>query len=75
MIYYKLVKTISNVADLVEIIIKVIVRYHKFFKSIVSDQSLLFKLKFMFLLYYFLIFNKNFLLRFIYRQQLNRETI
>lgn len=53
MIYYKLVKSIIDIANPVEIIINVILRHHGFLKSIVSDHNSLFTRTFGILLYYF----------------------
>ncbi len=54
MIYYGLVKVMINALGQVEVIIDVVVRHHGIFKSIVTDQSLLFISKFWSALYYFL---------------------
>ncbi len=52
-VYYKPVKVIINSLSLVEIIIKVVVRYHNFSDVIVSDRDSLFTSKFWSSLYYF----------------------
>ena len=54
MINYKLVKVIIDILGLAKVIINVVVRYHIVPKSIIKDQNLLFILKFLFLLCYFL---------------------
>lgn len=54
MVYYEPVKTTIDVADLAEIIINIIIRYHGLPELIISDWGLLLTLKFWFLLYYFL---------------------
>lgn len=46
MIYYDLVKTIINVASLVEVIIDMIIRYHSLLELIISDQNLVFTSEF-----------------------------
>lgn len=50
-VYYKTVKTTINDAGLAKIIIDVIVRHSGIYKSIISDQDLLFTLKFKSLLF------------------------
>ncbi len=54
MIYYELVKVMINASGQVEVIINMVIRHYGIFKSIVTDQSLLFILKFWSLLCYFL---------------------
>lgn len=46
MIYYELVKVMINASGQVEVIINMVIRHYGIFKSIVTDQSLLFILKF-----------------------------
>ena len=53
-VYYKLVKITIDAPNLVEVIINVIVRHHGLYDFIVTDQILLFTLKFWSLLCYFL---------------------
>lgn len=53
-VYYKLIKTIINVAKPPKDIIKILVRQHGLLESIVSNHDFLFILKFWFLLCYFL---------------------
>ncbi len=53
-VYYEPVKVTINGPGLVEVIIDMIVRYHRVPESIIMDQSLLFTSKFWSLLYYFL---------------------
>ena len=53
MIYYKLVKITINALGLAEIIIDVVVYYHSFPNSIVTDKSSFFITKFWSLLSYF----------------------
>ena len=50
-----------DILGLAEVIIDITVRYHSIYKSIVTDQGLLFISKFWFLLYYFLKIKKNYL--------------
>lgn len=52
--YCKSIKTTINVACLIKIIINILLRFYNLLKSIISNQSHLFILKFLFLLYYFL---------------------
>ena len=59
MVYYKLIKVIINVLDLVEVIINMVVHYHRVLESIVMDQGLLFTSKFWSLLFYFLEIKKK----------------
>lgn len=54
MIHYTLVKTTIDVVDLVKIIIDIVIRQHEFPESIVSNKSLLYILKFWFLVCYLL---------------------
>lgn len=54
MVHYKTLKTIIDAVGLAKIIINMIVRYHSFFKSIISDRGLLFISKFWSSLYNFL---------------------
>ena len=54
MIHYKLVKVMINVPDLANMIINVIIHYHKVLESIFTNQGLLFKSKFWSSLYYFI---------------------
>ena len=56
-IYYKPVKIMIEILGLAKIIIN-IMHYHHIFKLIVTDQSLLFTLKFLFLLCNFLVIKK-----------------
>lgn len=53
-IYYKLIKKIIGIVDLVKVIINIMVKQHSLLKSIVSDKSFLFCSKFWFLPCYFL---------------------
>ncbi len=59
MLHDKLVKITINVPNLAEVIIDMIVRYHGVPKSIIMDQDLLFILKFLFLICYFLEIKKK----------------
>ena len=52
--YYKLVKITINFIGLIKIIINMVVQYHSFFNSIISNQKTIFTFNFWFLLYYFL---------------------
>ena len=54
MVYYDPMKIIINVSDLIKIILNIIIEYYSLFDSIVSDQGLVFILKFWLSLYYFL---------------------
>lgn len=54
MIHYKLIKTTIDISGLVKIIINLIIRYHGFPESIVSNKNSLFTLNFWSLLRYFL---------------------
>ena len=53
-IYYELVKIIINISKLIKVIINVIMWYHSFSDSIVTNWGLPFTFKFWLLLYYFL---------------------
>ena len=53
-VYYKLIKVIIDAPGLSEVIINVVVRYHDFLDSIITNQRLLFTSKFWLLLCYFL---------------------
>lgn len=53
MMYYEPVKTTINIADLVEVIINVVIRYYSLSELIINNQSSLFMSKFQLLLYYF----------------------
>lgn len=54
MIYYKLVKTIINLAGLAKVIINIVVRHYNYLDSIISNKAFfLFTPKFYSLLYYF----------------------
>ncbi len=61
MIYYKPVKVTINVPSLAEVIIDIVVCHYRFFESIITNQSLLFTLKFWSLLCYFLEIQKSYL--------------
>ena len=50
MIFYKLVKITINVLDLAKLIINIVIYHHGITELIVTDQNLLFTLKFWFLL-------------------------
>ena len=54
MVYFKLIKVTIDVLGLANIIINIIVDYHKVLKSIIMDWNLLFTSKFLFSRYYFL---------------------
>ena len=54
MVYYKPVKVTVNALGLAKVIIDIVVRYHGFLDSIITDQGLLFTSKFWLLLCYFL---------------------
>lgn len=58
-VYYKRVKVTINVPGLVEVIINMIIYYRGVPESVVTDQELLFKSKFWFLLCYFLKIKKK----------------
>lgn len=51
---YKPVKVTINTPDLTKVIINIVIRHYKVFKSSVINENLLFVSKFWFLLYYFL---------------------
>lgn len=53
LVYYRLLKTTIDVADLAEIMLNVVVRYHGLLKSSINNQGLLFTSKFSSLLCYF----------------------
>ena len=72
MVYYEPVKVIINAPGLAEVIINVVVHYHKIPKSIVMDQDLLFTIKFWSLLYYFLGIKKKLFTTFY--SQINGKT-
>lgn len=59
-VHYEPVKTILEAVGQAKIIINMLVRYHGFLKSIISNQDLLFTLKFWFLLYYFFSIKQKF---------------
>lgn len=59
MIYYESVKVTINASGLVEVIIDIVIRYYGVLKPIVTDQTLLFISKFLFLLCYFLEIKKK----------------
>ena len=65
MVYYEPIKVMINTPDLAEIIINMIVCYHRVSKSIIIDWSLLFISKLWFLLCYFLEIKKSYLQPFI----------
>ena len=46
MVYYKFVKVIINISDLIKVIINIIMYYHNISKSIIISKSLFFILKF-----------------------------
>ena len=52
-VYHKSVMTIINKSGLVEVIINIVVKYHKFLESIISNIFSLLTNKFWVLLYYF----------------------
>ena len=54
MIYYKLIKISIDIPGFVKIIINNVVRYYGLLNFIITDQNLLFTLKFLFLQCYFL---------------------
>lgn len=60
-VYYKPVKTIINLAGLVEVIINIIVRYYSLSNSIINYKNALFISKFQLFLYYLQDIKKNFL--------------
>lgn len=53
MVHYKLVKTTIDVANFIEIIIDIVLRYHGLSEFIMSNQGLVFISKFWSSLYYF----------------------
>ncbi len=59
MVHYKPVKVMINALGLAKVIIDMVVRYHGVLESIVTDQGLLFMLKFWSLLCYFLSIKKK----------------
>ncbi len=59
MVHYKPVKVIINTPNLAEVIINVVVYHYRVLGLIVTDQDLLFILKFWLLLYYFLEIKKK----------------
>lgn len=54
-IYYKLVKTIIAILNIIKVIINILVYYIGLYNFIISNQDFIFILKFFFLLSYFLI--------------------
>ena len=52
-IYYKLVKIVIDALRLAEMIIIIVIQYHGFPNSIISNRRAIFIFKFWFLLYYF----------------------
>ena len=64
MLYYEPVKVMIDEPVRAKVIINVVVHYHRVLESIVTDQGLLFTLKFWFLLYYFLRIKKKLLTAF-----------
>lgn len=66
-VYYKPVKTIVDIAGLVEVIINVIVRHYDLWESNIIYWSLFFISKFWFCYATFLVSNRSFLLYFIYK--------
>ena len=59
MVDYVPVQVTINAPGLAEVIINVVVCYHRFPESIMTDQSSFFTSKFWFLLYYFLVIKKK----------------
>ena len=54
MVYYELVKITIDALGLTKVILQVVVRYHGLLDSIITEQGLLFNLKFWSSLCYFL---------------------
>ena len=65
MIYYELVKTTIDTLNLAKVIIYLVVYYYKNLETIITNQGLLFILKFWSLLYYFFKIKKSYLQPFI----------
>ncbi len=63
-VYYEPVKIMIDVLDLAKVIINVVVHYHGFLKSIITDQGLLFTSKFSSSLCYFLEIKKKLFIAF-----------
>lgn len=59
MLYYRSIKVMIDISDLVEVIINIFVRHYGFPELIVTDQNSLFKSKFWSLLYYFVRIKKK----------------
>lgn len=57
MIYYKLVKIVINILSLVKVIFNIIIKYYNILNFIINKKDTVFILKFLFLLYYFLVLN------------------
>lgn len=72
MIHYELVKTMIDAADLAEVIIDMVVRHHGLLKSIISDEDLIFTIKFWSSLCYFPDIKRQ--LFTIFYQQTNDQT-
>lgn len=51
--YYKLLKVIINIFDIIKVIVSIVIYYHRVFDFIISDCSSVFIMKFLLLLYYF----------------------
>ncbi len=72
MVHYEPVKVTIDVLDLAEMIINMVMRHYGVPELIVTDQSLLFTLKFWFLLCYFLSIKKK--LSTAFHPQTNSQT-